>query len=98
MAVQSEALESALWAALRGLEENAALTQRIAARTRTHRLDLAADKLEQQAKKAKEQAALIRDVLLSNKITSVSAESENQGGGNGQPAAEGVGFEPTRAR
>jgi two-component system, chemotaxis family, protein-glutamate methylesterase/glutaminase len=66
LAVQNEALEGALWAALRGLEENAALAQRVAARTRASRLDLAADKLEQQAKKAQEQAAIIRQLLLSS--------------------------------
>jgi two-component system, chemotaxis family, protein-glutamate methylesterase/glutaminase len=79
LAVQNEALEGALWAALRGLEENAALAQRVAARTRASRLDLAADKLEQQAKKAQEQAEIIRRLLLTMKaVPTTAGEAGNQ--------------------
>jgi two-component system chemotaxis response regulator CheB len=72
---QSEALEDALWAALRGLEENAALAQRMAARARERNFRQSAEIFEGRARTAERQAAVIREVLVNNKPT-VPAEGQ----------------------
>jgi two-component system, chemotaxis family, protein-glutamate methylesterase/glutaminase len=61
---QSEALEAALWIALRSLEERAALARRLAepARRRGHRIT--AGRFEEQAAEAQQAARLVRDLLL----------------------------------
>jgi two-component system chemotaxis response regulator CheB len=61
---QSEALEAALWIALRSLEERAALARRLAepARRRGHRIT--ASRFEEQATEAQQAAWLVRDLLL----------------------------------
>jgi two-component system chemotaxis response regulator CheB len=61
---QSEALEAALWIALRSLEERAALARRLAepARRRGHRIT--ASRFEEQATEAQQAARLVRDLLL----------------------------------
>jgi two-component system chemotaxis response regulator CheB len=61
---QSEALEAALWIALRSLEERAALARRLAepARRRGHRIT--ASRFEEQATEAQQAAQLVRDLLL----------------------------------
>jgi two-component system, chemotaxis family, protein-glutamate methylesterase/glutaminase len=61
---QSEALEAALWIALRSLEERAALARRLAepARRRGHRIT--ASRFEEQAAEAQQAARLVRDLLL----------------------------------
>jgi two-component system, chemotaxis family, protein-glutamate methylesterase/glutaminase len=61
---QSEALEAALWIALRSLEERAALARRLAepARRRGHRIT--ATRFEEQAAEAQQAARLVRDLLL----------------------------------
>ena len=64
LAKQSDALEDALWIALRALEEKSSLAHRMAERMRDRNHDLSAQQLEQQAHDAQQQAALIRDVLL----------------------------------
>jgi two-component system chemotaxis response regulator CheB len=64
LAAQSDALEVALWTALRALEESAALSQRVVERLRTRGSVGAATRFEAQARDAAERAALIRDVLL----------------------------------
>ncbi len=64
LAKQSDALEDALWIALRALEEKSSLAHRMATRMRDRNHDISAKRLEQQADDAQEQAALIRDVLL----------------------------------
>lgn len=64
LSVQAEALEGALWAALRGLEENAALAQRMAVRARDRNLTLAAEKFEERVRTVEQQASIIRNVLV----------------------------------
>ena len=61
---QSEALEAALWIALRSLEERAALARRLAdpARRRGHRIT--ATRFEEQASEAQQAARVVRDLLL----------------------------------
>jgi two-component system chemotaxis response regulator CheB len=61
---QSEALEAALWVALRSLEERAALARRLAepARRRGHRIT--ATRFQEQAQEAQQAARLVRRLLL----------------------------------
>jgi two-component system, chemotaxis family, protein-glutamate methylesterase/glutaminase len=61
---QSEALESALWVALRSLQERAALARRMMgpAQHRGHRLS--AGRFEDQAEEAEQAAAILRELLL----------------------------------
>jgi len=79
LAVQTEALEGALWAALRGLEENAALAQRMADRSRSRNLDLAAKKFEERVRAVEQQASIIRNVLVYGKPSVTSEPEENTG-------------------
>ncbi|NEQ29385.1 MAG: chemotaxis protein CheB, partial [Microcoleus sp. SIO2G3] len=64
LANQSEALEDALWVALRALEEKSSLSRRMAERMRDRNQSLSAKRLEQEAHDAQQQATVIRDVLL----------------------------------
>jgi two-component system, chemotaxis family, protein-glutamate methylesterase/glutaminase len=61
---QSEALEAALWVALRSLEEQASLARRLAepARRRGHRIT--ATRFQEQAQEAQQAARLVRQLLL----------------------------------
>ncbi|MCT7948814.1 chemotaxis protein CheB [Ancylothrix sp. C2] len=77
-AQQGEALEEALWTALRALEESASLSRRMAKRARERNQERMALNYENQAGETQERAKVIRDVLLKNK-------------GNGPIADEGVG-------
>jgi two-component system chemotaxis response regulator CheB len=60
---QAESLESALWAAVRSLEDRAALLQRMATRSRSSGHDRAAASFERQAQEALERASIIRDAI-----------------------------------
>ena len=61
---QAEALESALWTALRALEERAALAQRLCDRLRERGHERPALRFEEEAREAHRRAAVIRQVLL----------------------------------
>jgi two-component system chemotaxis response regulator CheB len=69
LAEQSEALEAALWTALRALEESAALSRRLAAQAHQRGYARAAARFEDQMRSAEEHALVIRKVLLSRKST-----------------------------
>ena len=62
---QSEALEAALWVALRSLEERAALSRRLAEPARRRGHSITATRFEEQADEAQQAARLVRDLLLS---------------------------------
>ena len=64
LADQEEALEEALWAALRALEESASLAQRLTERARERGHLLAAARFAEQQSGARQRAVLIRAVLL----------------------------------
>jgi two-component system chemotaxis response regulator CheB len=64
LAKQSDALEDALWIALRALEEKSSLAHRMAKRMGDRNYDISAKRLEQQAHDAQQQAGVIRDILL----------------------------------
>ncbi|MFL6102675.1 MAG: hypothetical protein ACJ74K_04915, partial [Actinomycetes bacterium] len=61
---QSEALEAALWVALRSLEERAALARRLAEPARRRGHSITATRFEEQAAEAQQAARLVRDLLL----------------------------------
>lgn len=65
-AAQEEAVERALWAGLRALEERAALSRRLVAHARERNLRAMAAPFEDRLRQTEEQAALLRDVLLAN--------------------------------
>lgn len=60
---QAEQLDSALWMALRGLEEKAALAHNLSARARTRSAPLMAQRYEEQAADATRAAEVIRRML-----------------------------------
>jgi two-component system chemotaxis response regulator CheB len=57
---QSEALERALWAAIRGMEEQAALTRRLGQRMRQRGVLSTAGRLDERAQEMAQQATLLR--------------------------------------
>jgi two-component system chemotaxis response regulator CheB len=61
---QSEALEAALWVALRSLEERAALASRLAEPARRRGHSITATRFEEQAAEAQQAARLVRNLLL----------------------------------
>jgi two-component system chemotaxis response regulator CheB len=63
LAAQSEQLETALWRALKTLEESASLSQRLAHQARDHGRDWLARNFEQKARTATQRAMTIRQVL-----------------------------------
>jgi two-component system chemotaxis response regulator CheB len=68
LAKQEEALEAALWSGLRALEEQAELAHRMAQRSRRQRQAISAERFAAKAQEAKDNAALIRQLLLSDKV------------------------------
>lgn len=73
LAKQSDALEDALWVALRALEEKASLSRRMAQRMRDRNQNLSAERLEDEANDSQERASVIRDALLKNNAVAVEA-------------------------
>jgi two-component system chemotaxis response regulator CheB len=73
---QAEALETALWAAVRSLEDRAVLLQRLASRARSSQNDRSADAFARQASEALDRAATIRQAIQgSAEDESIAAES-----------------------
>ncbi|PMB51833.1 chemotaxis protein CheB [Fischerella thermalis CCMEE 5201] len=66
LAEQSDALEDALWIALRALKEKSSLANRMAKRMRDRNALLSAERLQQEAQDCDERAAVIREVLLNS--------------------------------
>jgi two-component system, chemotaxis family, protein-glutamate methylesterase/glutaminase len=66
LAEQTDALEVALWSALRALEEKAALTQRMAKRAQTNSQNISAQRFTEQSQDSQKSAALVREMLLSS--------------------------------
>jgi two-component system, chemotaxis family, protein-glutamate methylesterase/glutaminase len=73
---QAEALEAALWAAVRSLEDRAALLKRLSSRARTNDHERSAETFERQAADALDRAATIREAIQgSADEQSIAAES-----------------------
>lgn len=68
LAAQTGEIETALWVALRTLEERATLVRRLENRARENQQQFAASSFAEQAQTAEHQAALIRKLLLNDKI------------------------------
>ncbi|MUL37419.1 chemotaxis protein CheB [Gloeocapsopsis dulcis] len=84
LAEQSDALEEALWNALRALEEKATLSQRLATQARDRNRPYSANRFQSQGEDAQARATLVRQLLL-------------KGEGNGQVSTinEAVGSSET---
>ncbi|WP_045053601.1 chemotaxis protein CheB [Aliterella atlantica] len=82
LAEQSQALEVALWSALRALEEKAALTQRMSEQAIARNQALSAKRFSEQAQEAYNGAALVRDLLLNQNNQSLSVRNGELTGQN----------------
>ena len=71
---QGEKLESALWSALRALEERGALARRLAQQSRERQRQGLAERFEQRAGEADEHAESIRRILLTDPEKALSLE------------------------
>jgi len=76
LAKQSEALEEALWMALRALEERADLAVQLATRAEKNSRSLVAERFTQQARDNKQQAAVIRGVIQQGEAIPTAELSE----------------------
>jgi two-component system chemotaxis response regulator CheB len=63
-AEQTRAIEKALWAALRALEEHASLKRRLGERAKRHGRDAVAERFEERARELTQQAEEVRTLLL----------------------------------
>jgi len=77
LAEQSEALEDALWVALRAFEENAALAHRLEGRATARGHSLSAGHFAEQAQQAQQRAAIIRQALLRGEIAAANSPELN---------------------
>ena len=66
MTAKAEALESALWEALRALEESSALARKSADRANKRKLKAVAKHFTDRADNTEEHAKLIREILLTD--------------------------------
>jgi two-component system chemotaxis response regulator CheB len=90
LAEQGEALEEALWMAVRALEEKAALAHRLTARSFERGHTLSAERFQEQAEEADRRAGLIRQVLLAPGETTPAQPLRESGSSNGhQPSPLG---------
>lgn len=78
LAGQFDAVESALWAALRALEENISLSNSVAARMRKLGHARASERFERKAREAEQQAEVLRQMFV-NRSASDPAEVEASG-------------------
>jgi two-component system, chemotaxis family, protein-glutamate methylesterase/glutaminase len=77
LADQTDHLEAALWAALRGLEEKAALAQRLHDRAHERGHHAAALRFAEQAAAAHQHAAIVRGLLANGQQSAASAVKED---------------------
>jgi two-component system chemotaxis response regulator CheB len=75
MAAQGQALEDALWTALRALEETAAMRRRMSERAYKGGWDLMGRQYEEQAEYAQSRAGMVRSVLVEDQPRTITAES-----------------------
>jgi two-component system chemotaxis response regulator CheB len=69
MAEQSQALEAALWAALRSLEENITLSRRMSKRMQEQGSQRSAERFDQQADELEKRVSVIRKALIDQEVT-----------------------------
>ena len=80
VAEQVEALEGALWTALRALEENASLLRRLTEQAEQRGYARAAERYRQQMNHAEQHALVIRQVLLNHNSTPSPESVEDRAG------------------
>ena len=85
---QSEALEAALWIALRTLEERAALARRLAEPARRRGHSITATRFEEQASEAQQAARLVRNLLLDRGSLATAWPATDQGLPGSSPSTE----------
>jgi two-component system, chemotaxis family, protein-glutamate methylesterase/glutaminase len=73
---QRQAVETALWEALRALEESASLYRRMAGRAMNSRHDLSARLYEQRASDTEQNSKILRDFLLQVNVDEDRSDSE----------------------
>ena len=89
---QSEALEAALWIALRSLEERAALARRLAEPARRRGHTITASRFEEQASEAQQAARVVRELLLDrDNFVGAWALPGDRHGPAATPSPEGTG-------
>jgi two-component system chemotaxis response regulator CheB len=83
---QEGMVDSALWAAVRALEENGALARRMAERARAHNHHHSARRYEERARSAEQQARMVRLVATRGTVRSAEVRSkpETEGESSGQ--------------
>jgi two-component system, chemotaxis family, protein-glutamate methylesterase/glutaminase len=86
LAEQSDGIETALWTALRALEERAVLCRRVADRMRQRGLASSAERFQRQSVDSRQRAAVLRQVLVSEPTTN---DDPITAAGNGDPIGEG---------
>src|SRR3954470_10185987 len=84
---QQSALEGALWAALRALEEQGSLARRLAVRGRELKQNRSAARFDDRAVAAERQAALVREALRHGLSSPAESEEEVPVAGSGKPAS-----------
>jgi two-component system, chemotaxis family, protein-glutamate methylesterase/glutaminase len=89
---QQQALEGALWAALRALEEQAALGRRLAVRAREMNAGKTATRFDERATSSEQQASLVREAL--RRGLAAPAEIEEETGPGGPPSTAHRGKAP----
>lgn len=82
---QALATEGAFWAALRALEEQAALARRLASRARAQGQSRTADGFAARAETAEHQAHIVREQLLEGLAATATAADEPPAAGAGEP-------------
>ncbi|MFB2937039.1 chemotaxis protein CheB [Aerosakkonemataceae cyanobacterium BLCC-F154] len=75
---QSEALEQALWVALRALKEQSALSQKLADRSKAQNRSIAANRFTKKVKEVEARAEVIRRVLVQNQSQALNSEINDQ--------------------
>ncbi len=88
LAEQSTGIETALWTALRALEERAVLCKRVADRMRASGLETSATRFQKQASDSRQRAAILRQVLITEPATSDDPGSEPDLDEDDPPPAE----------
>jgi two-component system chemotaxis response regulator CheB len=82
LAEQSEGIETALWTALRALEERAVLCDRIVERMQQRGLTTSAERFQHQANDSRHRASVLRQVLISEPMTNDEPAPEEADGGH----------------
>jgi two-component system chemotaxis response regulator CheB len=80
LAAQTDSVDRALWAALRSLEERAALTRKLAERARDRKHEWVARAFDDRATVAEEHADVVREVLVSRTSTQVVPDHAESAG------------------